>query len=497
MNFLSRAFPYQKVLLWILVTAFSLFFIICSIYLIPTKIWGDWQEYLMMQVGLAEFGKVHVVPEAAINAEKYIQEVDTSYKLYWKDSYLQMNDSKVSAMAGAYKSKRNGKYYFGHFFLYNILTIPAHNFCKGVGIPPFRAMSLTNALMIVALLIYLGLEKGLSVPTRIVGVLLAVFSPLSWYLDFKGPEVMTQASVFAAMTGFMANRTLLPVTIITISSMQNPSSAAFLLPVLGRLVMNKNWKKLFLSCLVASFICLPVIFNLYHFGKANIMASHALQMQLLSGKRLWSAFFDLQQGMIVGFPVTMPLFLFLVIYAFFKKELLPFIWIPVVIVMLLPLLTQGNWHPGQIRMLRYSAWAGMVFHAGVLWVFSNPLLFKYKKIALFFVLVTIFYFINTKFVFQQNYYYCEFNNTTRWILRNYPDCYNPEIEIFAECTFKYEKDFSEDSLIVYRDPLTGEVAKVAVRKGISEAFLRDTLGEYAKNHTKRRTAGQVWEYLLK
>lgn len=90
----------------------------------------------MMQVGLAEFGRVHVVPEAAIIAEKYLQEIDLSSKLYWKDSYLQMNDSEVKAMAGAYKSTKNGKYYFGHFFLYNILTIPAHFFCKAAGIPP-------------------------------------------------------------------------------------------------------------------------------------------------------------------------------------------------------------------------------------------------------------------------------------------------------------------------------------------------------------------------
>lgn len=350
--------------------------------------------------------------------------------------------------------------------------------------------------MVAALLFYLGLENRLSISARLVGVLLAVFSPLSWYLDFKGPEVMTQAAVFAAMIGYLANRTLFPVTIITLCAMQNPSSGAFLLPVLGRLLINKNWKKLLLCCLIASFICLPIIFNLYHFGKPNIMASHALHLQLLSGKRLWSAFFDLQQGMIVGFPFTMPLFLFLAIYALFKWELSPLTWIPIVILMLLPLLAQGNWHPGQIRVLRYSAWAGMVFQAGVLWAFLNPSLFKFQNIVLFLVFITMFYFIKTKFVFQQNYYYCEFNDTAKWFLRHYPDCYNPEIEIFAECTFKYEKDFSEDSLIIYQDPLTGDTAKVAVRRGISEVFLRNILGEYAKSHNKRKNAGQGWEYLM-
>ncbi|MCX7650699.1 MAG: hypothetical protein N2050_09125 [Flavobacteriales bacterium] len=477
--------------------------LMCAVFLhgaafrwLPTRIWGDWQEYLMMQVGIAEYGRLSVVPEAAEKADHYVQEADTSARLLWRADFEKLAHAEIPAVAGAYRSPRNGKYYFGHFFFYNILTVPAHYLCLWLDIPPFRAMTLTNVWIWLAVLAYVLLENRFPWKARALAFALGVLSPMAWYLDFKGPELLTQAGIFAAVLSCLARRPFLSITCTLVAALQNPSAAAWMIVPLWRLVKEKNYLKLVKGLILASLVWLPSAFYMYLFNTPNVLASSFLQTENITLSRLWSAYLDLQQGLILGYPLAFPIFLIWALVRAFKKDFEGLAWLGITVLMWLPLLSQSNWHPGQIRMLRYGAWIGLVFQAGLVGIYlqTSKNIFKYLlSVVLGF---NIWYFIATGFIFQQNYYYCDFNSAVRWVFRNRPSWYNPDIEIFAECVLKFEKDFTQDSILIYRDPKSGAPLKVAIKKGLSDSFLRNSLDEhFLLRNPYRSPAGRNWFYL--
>lgn len=473
-----------------------IFFNLAALWGVHTTIWGDWQEYLMMQVGVAEFGRIDVVPEAAPIAEKYLRQENPFLNLPWKYDYLGIYVNKPASVAGAYRSPVDGRYYFGHFFFYNILTVPAHYFCRLVGVSPFRAMTLTNAWLICLVLFYICFENRLQPSSRLWALILATFSPMAWYFDFKGPEVLTQASVFAATVAWLVGRHVLSAIFILPGTLQNPSAAAFFLLPFFSLIIRKEYRKLLTTLSLSLLSFAPALFYYLHFQTPNVLVRGSMNPDNITVARLAGVYLDLQQGMVVGFPFTMTAYVLLSFYLFQKRKFWFLALLPVTVLMLLPLLAQENWHPGQIRILRYAAWAGMMLQAGLIGLFQevSPRILRTAVISL--IAANAVYIAVCGYVWQHDYYYCDFNKAARWVLRHYPHLYHPDIEIFAECTFREERSFSSDSIIVYRDPEPDKIYKVAVRLPVRESFLSDTLGTYYQQHRRLKYAGKGWAYLV-
>jgi hypothetical protein len=362
-------------------------------------------------------------------------------------------------------------------------------------------MTLTNAWLISLVLVYITSEKKLLPQAQFWAMILAVFSPMAWYLDFKGPEVLTQASVFSAAIAWLAGRPILSALFILPGSLQNPSAAFFSLLPLAFLLFRKEYRKLFITGGISLLSLLPSLFYYVKFRQPNLLVAGFINPDNITLRRLAGAYLDVQQGMVVGFPFVLLAFIFLCFYSvlFHKCELNYKVWlvVPVSVIMLLPLLAQENWHPGQIRLLRYAAWVGMLFQAALLIPFQSSINFSpiLRIIVSVCILLNSYYIAYLGFVWQKDYYYCDFNKTARWLLSHHPYCYNPDIEIFAECVFKEEKDFSKDSLIIYHAPSTGAIKKVAVRLPAAVKLLADSLGEYYLRHQNLKIVEKGWAYL--
>lgn len=473
-----------------------IFFNWAALWGVHSSIWGDWQEYLMMQVGLAEFGRIDVVPEAAPIAEKYLRQENPSLNLPWKHDYLGIYVNKPASVAGAFRSPVDGRYYFGHFFFYNILTVPAHHLCRLLGVSPFRAMTLTNAWLICLVLFYICFENRLRPASRFWALVLAAFSPMAWYFDFKGPEVLTQASVFAATVAWLVGRHVLSAIFILPGALQNPSAAAFFLLPFFSLMLRKDYRKLLTTVSLSLLTFAPALFFYLHFRAPNVLVAGFMDPANITAGRLAGAYLDLQQGMIIGFPFTLTAYILLSFFFLRERKFWFLAMMPVTVLMLLPLLAQENWHPGQIRVFRYAAWAGMILHAGLIGLFQVVSPWILRTAAMILIATNAFYNAACGYVWQHDYYYCDFNKAARWVLRHYPHLYHPDIEIFAECTFKEERSFSSDSIIVYRDPEPDKIYKVAVRLPVREEFLSDSLGTYYQQHRRLKNAGKGWAYLV-
>ena len=318
---------------------------------------------------------------------------------------------------------------------------------------------------------------------------------MAWYLDFKGPEVLTQAMLFLSIFFYFTRKPWAALLSVVIAAQQNPSVTAWVLMPIYQIIQSRKWKNFIFIISIMACILFPSIFNYVLFGKANIMVSETLDKANITWRRLSSAFFDPQQGVIVGYFATIPIYLLLAIRRIKFNDFSIIFFIIISVVMFIPLMAQNNWHPGQIRMLRYGAWIGMIFHASAPFIFNLALISLERLLIVLLFTANIIYYIYTNFIFQENYYYCDFNKVSRYILQKHPTCYNPDIEIFAECTYKYEKDFSQDSIIVFQDPKSHKIKKLAVKLSAYQGNFRDSLQQLFENSFKIYYAEKGWAYL--
>jgi hypothetical protein len=186
---------------------------------------------------------------------------------------------------------------------------------------------------------------------------------------------------------------------------------------------------------------LPPLFNLVQFGVPNIIARKFSDPGLISGTRLVSFFFDLNQGAIVALPGVAAA---LLAWGWRRNLNLTALCLALVLALIVPALAVLNWNSGAAGVMRYAFWAGMpLVFALLLRVRTHgrwpPLL------ALWLVLTQAGAMVNAS-----SYSYVEFSPLARFVLVHAPDHYHPEPEIFAERMAHNDDYIQPDKVYVYR-----------------------------------------------
>jgi hypothetical protein len=422
---------------------------------------GDFTEYAAMTIAIASHGTPAIRLSDIEEAKRLNPEPDYFAFYQGLEKGIQNN---VTVPAPAFYRGHDSNYYSLHFFAYSALAAIPFTVFKAVGIPPFKCYQFVN----LAFIFILGMACFDFFKSRTRAALaLALFAFCGGllYWDWSSTELVTGASLLAGLMLYFNGTPIAAGVLVGIASMQNPSLVFFagLAPLLAlaykrTMPSAREFAGLAIAVLLFS---LPILFNLVKFGVPSILAALSTDIRLVSGVRLHSLFFDLNQGMLIGIPGV---FAALAAILLFGKSasirLLAACAVLFSIALAFPAMTPHNWNSGATGMMRYASWAAMPMLFGCL------LYARDHKVSNTLIAALIMVQAGATWM-ERQYSYVQFSPVAKFFLAHFPSAYNPAFEIFSERLHNSEAFVPNDSILYYTE--NGHIRKIAFNLENSQA----------------------------
>lgn len=411
---------------------------------------GDMLEYTLDTVAIAHHGTPDIrLPDIAA-VRKLVPQLGWAF-----DPLEQDMRAGVKNVYPAFVRGRGGDVFTIHFFGYPALAALPLRVFETLGIPPLKAFQAANYASIFVLGLAL-LRFFRSAVQASLGVLLFLGCGGMLYMNWTSPECVSAASLLAALLFWLGGAPLAGGILAGLAAQQNPTIVMFfgVVPLLGLCV---DWRRgagiranvksqltrariIGLAAGLAVF-ALPPLFNLVQFGVPNIIARKFSDPGLISGTRLVSFFFDLNQGAIVALPGVA---ITLLAWGWRRSGLPTAACLALVLALIVPALAVLNWNSGAAGVMRYAFWAGMpLVLALLLRVRAHgrwpPLLALWLALAQ-----------GGAMLHAGSYSYVEFSPLARFVLAHASGHYHPEPEIFAERMAHNDDYIQPDKVYVYR-----------------------------------------------
>ncbi|WP_016953112.1 hypothetical protein [Anabaena sp. PCC 7108] len=471
----------------IFISILAIILIIFSLKTNPIK-QGDGYEYALILQSFFNHFSPDIREIDITSLLKIVDNQPSSYDVKVVQGILEaFRNGENEIYLGIIKSSR-GEYFGYHFWLYPLINLPAKAVLAVFRLNELKAFQLNNSLLISITLGYVLLFSKQSPFVKWVIALLYLLGCSFFYLQWPHPEVFIAAMILISGCAFLDQRFYVAAMAATLATLQNPSVVFLLASILiFFLVKNSNSdtlkhplmfiKKHIWMGIISVFIFLPYGFYYYHYQIPNLIVKRGfVNPKLISWERFMSTLFDLNQGLIVGFPGIMigvfTLLVYRLILAVVKKKRPNIhksdILLVAFVLMLQPTLSQTNWNHGQEIFSRYTFWAGMAL---IVWLGSNldevKSFLKYSLLPV----VVLLQIVPNEIFFRHpsDGHYVKMKSQAAWILSNFPTWYNPEPEIFSERVREYEQ-FGEtiapnrlDSPFIYVDE-NGLIRKILIHQ---------------------------------
>lgn len=417
----------------------------------PPILGGDMLEYTLDTVAIAHHGTPDIRLDDIAAVRKLVPQLGWAF-----DPLEQDMRNGVQNVYPAFARGRYGDVFPIHFFGYPALAaLPLRAF-EAAGIPPLKAFQAANYAAIFVLGLAL-LRFFRSAASAGLGVLLFLGCGGMLYMNQTSPECVGAASLLAGLLFWLGGAPVAGGVMAGLAAQQNPTIVMFFVfaPVLKLCVdwrrdanVKTNVQTQFTRANIAglaaglALFALPPLFNLVQFGVPNIIARRFSDPGLISGTRLVSFFFDLNQGAIVALPGVAAA---LLVWGWRRRSAATgAVCLALVLALIGPALAVLNWNSGAAGVMRYAFWAGMpLVLALLLRVRAHgrwpPLL------ALWLLLAQA-----AAMVHASSYSYVEFSPAARFVLAHMPGHYHPEPEIFAERMAGNDDYIQPDKVYVYR-----------------------------------------------
>lgn len=427
----------------------ALFLAIAAFALVKSSLTGDGYEYLLTMHALAE----HASPDITLADVEQLKRHAGAVPFYGQTlhDFLSVIDAYMRAPEKAptpiYTVMPNeaGRFYGIHFGLYPLLAVPFYAVLKAFGLLPHYAFTLLNLGFCAGACRYLkhALPRQAS-----LAMLLFLFAGSTFYLNWTGPEAMTASCVLVACVAALRGQAGLAILLAGLAASQNPSlilmmpfAAAyrFLIVRYPRLQWPDSVpaplgrRELLLAAAGVLLALAPYAYFEYLFGTPSVIARDFNDLAFVTGGRLFSLFFDLDQGMVIGAP-GLALALLLGLFLVPRQDRAP--WLAVVALMLglvlsmaFPTLTAINWNSGGVVMTRYSYWLAMPLLALALLAARLSTPKSGMALLLGGAALQALLFFSTGLLGERTIF-IEHSRPARWVLTHFPERYNPEAEIF-------------------------------------------------------------------
>jgi hypothetical protein len=394
---------------------------------------GDVVEYTTDAVAAAAHGTPDIRMEDVERTRALLPRIDGPLL------ELEMGMRAGSAdLFAAFVRGRNGAVYPVHFFGYPLLASGPMKVLAHFGLPPFKAFLVVNY----AALFVLGLAMRSffrSDARALLGLALFLGCGGVLYLNWTSPELVSAACLLAGLLLYLDGAPLAGGILGGLASLQNPTIVFFFVfaPLLGlwrererhpdlRSAMRAQFTRANLTGLAAGacVFALPPLFNLIEFGVPNIIARKFSDPGLISGIRLVSFFFDLNQGMLLGIPGVATA---LLLWPRNRRELGTLgLCLLFTLAMALPALAVLNWNSGAAGIMRYAFWGAMPLLLALLLRLSAAPAWPRGWIAGVALVQA------AAMAHAASYPYVRFSPLASLVLAWAPQWYHPEPEIYAE-----------------------------------------------------------------
>jgi hypothetical protein len=412
---------------------------------------GDMLEYTLDTVAIARHGTPDIRLDDIAAVRKLVPQLGWAF-----DPLEQDMRAGVRNVYPAFARGRYGAVFPIHFFGYPALAALPLRVFEATGVPPLKAFQAANYAAIFVLGLAL-LRLFRSAVSAGLGVLLFLGCGGMLYMNQTSPECVGAASLLAGLLFWLGGAPLAGGVMAGLAAQQNPTIVMFFVfaPLLKLCVdwrreadVKSNVRTQLTRANIAglaaglALFALPPLFNLLQFGVPNIIARRFSDPGLISGTRLVSFFFDLNQGAIVALPGVAAA---LLVWGWRRRSAATgAVCLALVLALIGPALAVLNWNSGAAGVMRYAFWAGMpLVLALLLRVRAHgrwpPLL------ALWLVLAQA-----AAMVHASSYSYVEFSPAARFVLAHAPMHYHPEPEIFAERMAGNDDYIRADKVYVYR-----------------------------------------------
>lgn len=391
----------------------------------PAKPWGDAPEYLLMAESLAAHASPDLREEDARAVTRQFLDFGVPFPPGGK-------------LIGYYEA-RDGRRYSYHFWAYSALTLPARAALAPFRVNPLKAPQVTNALLLGAALLALGLALPAAPAVRALAVALLFFSPAGWFVSWAHPEVMSTALLVLALVASARDRHGLAVGLAAAAALQNPqlmlaAGALWALGVAAASAAGRLRAALRLALPGAVFAIHP-LFYLWKYGTPSIVAHEATSLAKISGARALGLLFDLSLGLLPYVPGLLLLGLGLWARALWRRgparELLTG---AAFFAILLINTLQWNYNHGSSGPSRYVVWMLplLLFAA----VSDTPSRARIAALALASIVQAGVFF--SRGTFAAPYDSLHHSPVARFVLERWPALYAPDYEIFIKRTLHTE-----------------------------------------------------------
>ncbi len=441
---------------------------------------GDFQEYALMTIALAAHGSPDIRLHDVAVADRLSPEPGfVALHARLRDG---MRQGAAHPVPGFVRGK-DGGYYAIHFFAYPALAALPFKLIDSLGGKPFKAYQVVNlaalAILVIALYRFTGSPRR-----AMFGTLFFLLSGGVLYSNWCSPEFFSACALLAGLLFVLLGRPYVAALLAGVAAMQNPPLVFFSVfaPLIRvcylhaqegagwgaavRTVLTRH--TILASILQALLAALPVLYNGAVFGVPSIIATLATDRSLVTPARLFSFYFDLNQGAIVGFPAAMGLVLAGLAGMAQPGPRGRLRWLPHTLAallfslaMALPSLSTSNWNAGSAGMMRYAFWGCMP----VLYLALAYLQHARRRPAA--VLAALLLVQAGAVKYARSYQHVEFSPLAHFMLERFPRWYEPEPEIFLERTVHVDGAAGAHALAIY--PSAAAPRKILFKADAPEA----------------------------
>ncbi len=427
----------------------------CVVLASPTVRHGDGFEYIYTAQAFLN----HATPDVRASDIS-----DAQHVLRTRNAHIKI---KRDARQGFCQAP-SGKFYSRHFWAYSMMVAPVQWMLRQLGLNELRAFTLFNVLIFLAsvVVVVLFFPDGHDCGGWRMFALLTAIAPAQLYLAWPSPEVACASLMTCSLVAFARGAFPVSVLLSACASWQNPPCAFF--AVYAGVHCRANWRRLVRGVLAGSCVLIPLAFNWLTFGCLNVIESQGgASWRFVSLDRLWSFWFDINQGLVVWSALPVLAFFFALSCGVARRRWNGMGAVAVVFLSVTLCATTINWNAGNASVIRYSVWVyplvafyvaqtlrwnGLLASVLVCGAVGQAFLCDWPR-------------GNTRYLFH--------NAAARAVLDHFPCLYNPEHEIFKDRSAHVNQAHDGPYTYVLGGQEEGEVRKILMSASDVEAAEKD------------------------
>jgi len=454
---------------------------------------GDGIEYILTTEALYNHGTPDIRYEDAVSfkkaycAAKGWEHNNMGDVFNQIEEWLRTNNTEDLKGKATLATINTDKHYGYHFFFYSMLNVPGRMIAGKLGADPMKVFQVTNAFFVVITCFFLLFFSPFSLAQTVLMTLSFCFTSIYWYLGWTHTEVFMVCAVTLGMWFFFQEKYYLGIFLVSMAALQYQPVVIVLLYMLIVTVSKKgfNLRNLIRIAAAGLIILWPPLFYLVNFGALNLIGQEEgwISSEFVTFTRVFGFYFDANQGMILGLPLALGIYLTLCLRKWYQMALRrePFDVSSLLIFFLIGMScvvsTICLWSPVGAVMHRYATW-----FAAIILVHLFFLLNEFREVVNITCLNYIFVSQAVTVLFFNQYNEKGWNFEKHgvlgaWFIEEHPSLYNPDPQIFIPRTSGIYNFKATASPVIYLKN-EEEMVKMAVHQDSLNNLVRYGFSPY-------------------